>query len=160
MIMSTMQKYFEYHESLCICGFPYIVLEGVLNDWDSLLNKLENLRKYSFDFYIDKVSWIIKKIIDTKKGNVDKNFWLSLFKMHKIEVEKYYHNPCLPSSLESFKKYKTIKSYIDGWFLDFYTDDECEFYGSINVKYINDVEIIEKTKCPLIIHDHEEAKTY
>ena len=33
---------------MCKCGIPYIVLEGNLDDWEKILEKLKFLKKYNF----------------------------------------------------------------------------------------------------------------
>lgn len=36
-IMSTFKKYFRYSIGMCTCGIPYIILEGNLEDWETIL---------------------------------------------------------------------------------------------------------------------------
>ena len=47
------------------CGIPYILLEGNLNDWEKILEKLKFLSKYDFD--IKNMEKDIIEIINTKK---------------------------------------------------------------------------------------------
>ena len=47
-IMSTFKNYFIYDLLMISCGIPYIILEGNLNDWEKLLEKLKFLSKYGF----------------------------------------------------------------------------------------------------------------
>ena len=54
------------------CGLPYVTIEGSVEDWQKIKQKLEDLKKYKLEFWIEKVAPIINKIIETKKGNVDK----------------------------------------------------------------------------------------
>ena len=42
-IMSTFKKYFNYKIHMFTCGIPYIILEGNLNDWEKILEKLKFL---------------------------------------------------------------------------------------------------------------------
>ena len=38
-----MKNYFKYCLEMISCGIPYIILEGTLNDWESILEKLKEL---------------------------------------------------------------------------------------------------------------------
>ena len=68
------------------CGIPYIILEGSLNDWENILNKLKFLSKY--DFYINNMEKDIIEIINTKKGKIDLEFWSKIIMETKIKEEK------------------------------------------------------------------------
>ena len=46
--MSSFKNFFDYEEMDFSCGIPYIILEGSLNDWENILNKLKFLSKYNF----------------------------------------------------------------------------------------------------------------
>ena len=71
-IMSAFKKYFRYHASMTICGIPYILLEGTLEDWEKILEKLKFLSKYEFSS--KKMEKDIKEIINTKKGKINLDF--------------------------------------------------------------------------------------
>lgn len=77
--MAMFSKYFEY-ESLFYetCGFPYIELEGSLEDWELILNKIKTFKKFRLKNWINNVEEILQKIIDSKKGNIDISFWKNL----------------------------------------------------------------------------------
>ena len=42
-IMSAMKKYFEFRGDCHMCNYPYIILEGSLEDWESILKKTKEL---------------------------------------------------------------------------------------------------------------------
>lgn len=107
-IMSTFKKYFRYSIGMCTCGIPYIILEGNLEDWETILRKLKILKK--FKFYTSEMENDILKIIDTKKGKVDLNFWRKIIMETKEIVSETIH--CMDV--------KTEKNIITGWILDFY----------------------------------------
>ena len=77
--MAMFSKYFEYgslfHEK---CGFPFIELEGSLEDWELILNKIKTFKKFRLKNWINNVEEILQKIIDSKKGNIDISFWKNL----------------------------------------------------------------------------------
>ena len=109
--MSTFKNFFEYEEMGFTCGIPYIILEGSLNDWENILNKLKFLSKYNF--YIKHMEKVIIEIINTKKGNIDLEFWSKIIMETKIKEKEY--NPCIFDSFHEVENF-----YITGWILNFY----------------------------------------
>ena len=47
-IMDSFKKYFNYELGICICGIPYIILEGVVEDYKKIISKAKKLSKYNF----------------------------------------------------------------------------------------------------------------
>ena len=102
--MSMFQKYFDYEfYAHSVCGFPYIELEGEIEDWELILNKIQNFKNLTVEInfgiedlillirnhisnsknitlknWIKVIEKIIKKIIDSKKGKIDIEFWKNL----------------------------------------------------------------------------------
>ena len=64
-IMSSLKNFFNYDLMMLSCGIPYITLEGSLNDWENILNKLKFLSKYGF--IRNSMEKDIIEIINTKK---------------------------------------------------------------------------------------------
>ena len=113
-IMSSFNNFFDYEVMALSCGIPYIILEGSLNDWENILNKLKFLFKY--DFYIKDMEKDIIEIINTKKGKIDLEFWSKIIMETKIKEKK--SSPCkFPP-----KYYEVENIYITGWILDFYNE--------------------------------------
>jgi len=98
------------------CGFPYINLQGALQDYKQLKIKVEGLKGYFIDDWVKKIMHIIDKIIETKKGNIDKHFWDNMITNQKRE---YSERVQMPSS-SSFTTRKKIKIEIFGWIFDFF----------------------------------------
>ena len=61
-IMSIFRIYFEYRGMACICGNPYIILEGTSEDYEKIIKKAKELRKYKFEWYIDRIIPLIQKM--------------------------------------------------------------------------------------------------
>lgn len=101
-IMFTLKKYFRYKALVGGCGLPYVTIEGTIEDWSKILEKMNNLKKFKLDDWINKLTPIINEIIETKKGNVNKEFWLRMIK-YKDQTGSYdtgdYEDP-----------------QVDGWF--------------------------------------------
>jgi hypothetical protein len=106
-IMSCFKNYFKFIRLYGGCGFPYINLQGTLNDYEQMKNKVEQLKGFDIDDWINELIIIIEKIIETKKGKIDVNFWKNMI------VNKETIDP--GASGESTKV-----NNIDGWLLNFY----------------------------------------
>lgn len=67
------------------CGFPYIKLQGTLQDYKQLKMKVEGLKGYFIDNWVNKMLFNINKIIETKQGKIDKKFWDNMITNQKRE---------------------------------------------------------------------------
>jgi len=101
-IMGAFKKYFEYKMSCITCGNPYIILEGTSEGCKKIINKAKNLRKYKFEWYIDRVIPLIQKMVDAKEGNVDIEHFKNIIHQRTISA------PYSPSI------------YLSGWILKFF----------------------------------------
>ena len=130
-IMATFKKYFKYRGHMCTCGIPYIILEGKIEDWEKILKKLKFLSKYKF--YTEEMEKNIEKIIETKKGNINLDFWRHIIMETKENVE------VVEKCMIVTKK----KNVIRGWICDFYPtlDENIEANSSNLVKEVNEVPI-------------------
>ena len=111
-IMGAFQKYFKYIMSLMGCGIPYLIIEGTAEDYEKIYSKTKELRKYDFEWYIDRILPIIQKFIEAKNGNVDVEFFKN------IVQDKYiteYHAG-ISGSGGSYDQVQGIK----GWILKFF----------------------------------------
>ncbi len=100
-IMDAMKEYFEYYVETMICGIPKITLEGTPADWQKLLDKARDLRKYKLDWWIDEIEPPLKQFIRAINGHIDTAFWRNIFKQHTLTT---YGRPTI----------------IDGWILKFF----------------------------------------
>ena len=151
-IMSAMKKYFEYIGNCHMCNYPYIILEGTLNDWKNILKKAKALSKYNLKKWVKSLEPILLKIIDTKKGNIDKKFWKEILYPDKlderIEIGVY--------------KYKTIKvDGINGWlllFFPYFKNGHFRYEKALKTKDI--WRLPDKLlKTPLIMKSDDEGET-
>lgn len=100
-IMESMKEFFNYKVIFVGCGIPEVTVEGSVKDWEKILTRLDYLSKYDLKWWTSELKPVIKKIIDTKKGKLDKQFWMNMVKFHKLGVYGAYNG-------------------IDGWLLKFY----------------------------------------
>ena len=66
-IMGAFKKYFHYEQIMCGCGIPYIILEGTADDYKKILSKAQSLKKFKFEWYIDRIIPHISKMIEAKE---------------------------------------------------------------------------------------------
>ena len=105
-IMSAFKSYFKFVGMYGGCGFPYIKLQGTLSDYMQLKLKIKGLMGFEIDDWIKELIIIVDKIIETKKGKIDKKFWANILK--NVDVIE-------PDSGDLTKITK-----INGWLPNFY----------------------------------------
>lgn len=80
VLMDAVQSYFSYMVKT-LCGFPSITLEGEVEDWEKLLDKVYYMSELGLTWWTDYLIPVIDKVLDSTKGNVDKDFWNSFLKV-------------------------------------------------------------------------------
>ena len=122
-IMGAFKKYFDYRMALMICGIPYIILEGTAEDYKIIIKKAKNLRKYKFEWYIDRIIPHIQKMVEAKEGKIDVKYFQNI--IQKKEFIEYRSIGCAMGSQEV----KVDKLY--GWILEFfaYYNEEDDYSG-------------------------------
>ena len=170
--MSLFKKYFEYKFiGHVICGFPYIELEGEIEDWQLIFNKIQKFKNFGIDNWIETIEKILIKIINSKKGEIDIQFWKNLIIYREVSEQNKmcgspepmigftgwitnffpYNNQgeyLYENKLDSF--YKNITIYDDTEAGLFMTREEFNLISEINetpiklhIDYPNDKEKIE-----------------
>ena len=137
-IMGAFKKYFDYTMRLVGCGIPYIILEGKVEDYKQIKAKAEKLKKYKFNWYINRIMPYIEKMIEAKEGKVDINFFKDI--IQKKEVTEIRYEP-------SGGKYGVKVDHICGWLL--------QFFAYLNKKSFND-EIMPFTGDSLKVEDFKD----
>ena len=82
-IMGSFKKYFEYVMGI-VCGSPYIILEGTEDDYKSIISKAKKLRKYEFEWYIDRIITCVEKMVEAKQGNIDIEFFKNIIQHQHV----------------------------------------------------------------------------
>ena len=151
-IMSALKKYFEFRGVCTACNYPYIILDGKLEDWENILKKTKKLSKYDLEKWVKRLEIPLNEIIETKKGKINKEFWKKILYPdkidEKIEIAAY--------------EYKTIQvDGINGWLLTFFPyfkDGDFRYDTSLKVK---DIWRLPKRllKTPLIMKSDDEGET-
>ncbi len=124
--MSMFQKYFDYKAEIhTICGFPYIELEGEIEDWELIINKIKKFKSLGLENWIKTIEKILKKIIDSKKGEIDIQFWKNLIVYREKEE--------IPMFYGCGGKSEII--YLTGWITNFFPFDKSGEYLFKNEKF-------------------------
>ncbi|CAB4410785.1 unnamed protein product [Rhizophagus irregularis] len=76
VLLDMLKEYFTY-KGYSRCGIPKVTLEGTLEDWIKLQEKVIQLRQLDLDmdFWLDRLDPVVWKLVETYKGNVDEEFW-------------------------------------------------------------------------------------
>ncbi|CAG8583007.1 9057_t:CDS:1 [Funneliformis caledonium] len=100
VLLDMVKAYFSY--KICTeCGIPKVTLEGTLEDWEKVQEKVIRLRRLNLDldFWLDRLEPVICKLIQTYKGEIDEEFW---------------------SRIASRQSFCSGPSNISGWMMAFY----------------------------------------
>lgn len=140
-LMRAVKEYFNYEVTVIACGIPKITIEGTVKDWESILTKVKYISQYKLDWWTSELEPIIEQIIETKKGQFDKNFWMNMVKAHT-------ENKCgWPTT-------------IDGWIVKFfpYTKEG----KKTDLKPISKIDNLasELVKVPFLLKDAVTKKSY
>ena len=123
-IMGAFKKYFIYKMHLIGCGIPYIILEGTAQDYKKIISKANELKKYEFDWYINRIIPHLEKMVEAKEGKIDTNYFKDIIQKKEVTETKWG-----PSGM---RKYEVKYDYISGWFLNFFAYSS----SSIDGRYI------------------------
>jgi len=81
MAMDTFKSYFEY-VLYAGCGIPSITLTGTTEDWRKLRLKSQAFADYGLEEWIRALDPILAEFENAKSGNVDADFWQSMFRYY------------------------------------------------------------------------------
>lgn len=144
-IMAAMKSYFSY-EIIEACGIPKVYIEGTPKDWKRLVKKANGLRRYGLDWWIDELEPVLRKIAAAAGGEVDVNFWKSIYSDFKPQSDE---------EDEGFCGLDPNPPKIDGWIVKFYPYDSEG--NRTNLKGLDENDIrelpVEVSSCPLIYQE-------
>jgi len=80
VMMDIFERYFHYR-AVCICGIPTITLEGTTADWQRLAEKVNGLKAFDLDWWLDHLRPICDQFVRASRGDVDKTHWQSICKL-------------------------------------------------------------------------------
>lgn len=84
-LMASMKHFFEYKIILC-CGIPNIILDGELEDWQKLIDKVQKLidMKIGLDWWLKELINVLQEFVNAYQGAVNERFWSTII-THDVE---------------------------------------------------------------------------
>ena len=79
VLMDAVQSYFEYR-FVTLCGIPAVTLEGTVEDWENVRERVGRLGRFDLTWWTDKVEPIIDEFVKAAKGSPTPSFWKGLYK--------------------------------------------------------------------------------
>ena len=117
-LMDAMKNYFSY-SSTTMCGIPRITLEGSVADWESIERKAQELAHYDLQSWIEVLMPILQEFTRAAKGQPDKEFWRSIYK-----IDSGCGSPTVNGWILNFFPYKAIDGVVQPFAIKrkYYTD--------------------------------------
>jgi len=74
VLMDAMSEYFDY-EVTTLCGIPSVTLEGTVEDWESIRERVKNITEFDLQWWTSELLPVLDEIVKSAKGNPDISFW-------------------------------------------------------------------------------------
>lgn len=87
-LMNAVDNYFSFWTGTS-CGIPSIILEGTAKDWKWIYNNVDKFNAFGLEHWINELKPILFQFVRARKGDVDKAFWQSIYKIHEDCVDIY-----------------------------------------------------------------------
>ncbi|CAG8653772.1 2530_t:CDS:1, partial [Scutellospora calospora] len=83
VMLDTVKAYFKFTVFMG-CGIPKVTLDGTLEDWTKLQEKVIQLRKLNLelDFWLDRLEPVLWNLVATYRGEIDEDFWSRIMNVH------------------------------------------------------------------------------
>lgn len=105
-LMSSVKAYFDFEVLIFSCGIPSITIEGTPEDWQKVMEKTENLRKYDLGWWVDDLTPILNEFVLAAEGKANRVFWQNI--VMKLRPDEFREGGGCSSD---------IPTEVDGWFL-------------------------------------------
>jgi len=83
VMMDAFQQYFDYH-LICICGIPSITLQGSVDDWIRIRERVDLMEGYHLEWWTDRLKPLCDAFVETAKGAPSLSFWRHIYKPKEI----------------------------------------------------------------------------
>ncbi len=83
VLLDAVKSYFAY-EVHSLCGIPSITLEGTVEDWQSLADRVEAFAKFNLEWWLTALRPILQEFIAAVRGMVRQSFWESIYKFESV----------------------------------------------------------------------------
>lgn len=78
VLLDTFKSFFEY-EVACLCGIPWVRLEGTPADWRLVRDRVERLAAFGLEWWVDSLRPVLIELERTALGLVNRAFWRGIF---------------------------------------------------------------------------------
>jgi hypothetical protein len=82
MVLDALSPYYDLY-LVSVCGIPEVTLLGTPSDWRLLLSKVSSLSVLRFPAWVDSLTFIGEKLLQTAEGKPDIQFWKEIYKPAK-----------------------------------------------------------------------------
>jgi hypothetical protein len=82
------QSYFSY-EFMTRCGIPEITLEGTVEDWEKIHEKVKQLEQFDLKWWTDDVRQITAEFVRAAQGHPNQPFWRAAYKQRDASGGPY-----------------------------------------------------------------------
>jgi hypothetical protein len=82
VMMDIFERYFHFR-AVCICGIPSVTLEGTTADWERLAEKVNGLKVFDMDWWLDHLRPICDQFVRASRGDIDQKHWKSICKLEE-----------------------------------------------------------------------------
>lgn len=79
VMMDALKQYFDY-QLYAICGIPWIIVRGSVDDWQKIRQRVEIISQYDLVWWTKRLLPICDKIIETVAGKPSLEFWQHICK--------------------------------------------------------------------------------
>lgn len=80
VMLDAFKCYFDYTIK-CVCGIPWITLEGTVADWQKLRQKIEGLTFLNMDWWLKRLRPICDEFIAFAEGHLNRKHWQNICKL-------------------------------------------------------------------------------
>ena len=158
-IIGAFKHYFDYKMMVSGCGVPYVVLDGTDEDYKKIIEKAKYLKKYKFDWYIDRIIPHLEKKAEAKEGKMDKEYFKNMIQKKELIEEK--------RGASGFKIGEYQIYALTSWFIQFFShikskDGKETFEFEEESIKIDDFELLANQiiRVPFILYDDVNKKQY
>jgi hypothetical protein len=79
VLMDCVQSYFSYR-FVTLCGIPEVMLQGTVEDWEKIRQRVDRLQQYDLKWWTDDVLQITDEFVAAAKGQPNLTFWKAIYK--------------------------------------------------------------------------------
>lgn len=79
VLMDCVQSYFSYR-FITLCGIPEITLQGTVEDWERIHQRVERLGQFGLKWWTNDVLQITKEFVAAARGRPNPAFWQAIYK--------------------------------------------------------------------------------